>query len=267
VIASLPMYDLPEMRRAVDDWWRGLRGALGRAGVAAVPEVLTRNGSLEQLWLAPDLLISQTCGYPLTHALAGRVRLVATPCYGAPGCDRADYASIVLVREDHPAAGLADLRGGVCAINGRSSHSGYNALRAEIAPLAGGEAFFSRVIESGGHLASAALVARGEADVCAVDCVTHALVGRYRPAALAGTRVLTVSASAPGLPYVSRADAGADLVARLREALQRAVSDPALAAAREDLLLDDIQVLGLEEYARITAMEEAAAAAGYPELH
>ena len=46
---------------------------------------------------------------------------------------------------------------------------------------ASGGRFFSRVVTSGSHPASVAAVARGEADVAAIDCVTYALLDRYLP--------------------------------------------------------------------------------------
>jgi hypothetical protein len=83
---------------------------------------------------------------------------------------------------------------------------------------------------------------------------------------LAGTRVLCRTPAAPGLPYVTRRDADADQLARLRAGLQRAMADPALTTVRDSLMLADIAVLPLSAYDRITAMESVAVAAGYPEL-
>ena len=110
------------------------------------------------------------------------------------------------------------------------------------------------------------MVTGGEADVAAIDCVTHALIARHAPEELAGTRVLTRIASAPGLPYVSRIDASDDLVARLRAGLARAVADPDLGAVREALLIRDFEVLALAAYERMPEMEAEAAGAGYPVL-
>ena len=36
-VASLPMYDLPELRAATDAWWRGLAQAFRREGIADLP--------------------------------------------------------------------------------------------------------------------------------------------------------------------------------------------------------------------------------------
>jgi ABC-type phosphate/phosphonate transport system substrate-binding protein len=260
------MYDFPEVRDATDAWWRGIASALKRAGLENVPNGLARDPDSE-VWHSPELLLSQTCGYPLTHELAGVVELVATPAYSADGCSGADYCSLVVVSDESPAEGLEDFRGAVCAYSRRDSHSGYNALRAMVAPLAGGGAFFSSVVESGEHALSIELVATGQADVCAVDCVTHALIARYRPAALAGTRVMGETECAPGLPYVTRVGVDGDTMSRLRDGLQLAISDPALAEVRDALLLADLHVLGYDAYRRIDDMENAARAAGYAEIH
>src|SRR5690606_16819606 len=121
VRASLPMYDLPGLEAATDAWWAGLAAAFRAEGLADVPERLTREDDHAALWTAPDLLFSQTCGYPLTHALAGRVRLVATPVYDCPGCGGGTYRSEILVRADDPARSLADLRQRRAAVNAADS--------------------------------------------------------------------------------------------------------------------------------------------------
>jgi ABC-type phosphate/phosphonate transport system substrate-binding protein len=170
------------------------------------------------------------------------------------------------VPADHPATGIADLRGAHCAVNGLESQSGYNALRALIAPYARDGRFFGKVTVTGAHAESIARVASGEIDVAAVDCVTHALLARHRPAALAGTRVLCRTASAPGLPYVTGGAADDDRVRRLREGLRAALEDPELADARETLMLAGIAELPLSAYGRIVEMENEAIAAGYARI-
>lgn len=265
-IANLTMYDLPEVAAANDVFWAGMARALAREGLDDVPAALTRGADLDKLWRGSDLLFSQTCGYPLVHAYKDTLRLVATPVYNAPGCEGPDYVSMIVVRVDENARGLADLRGRIAAINSATSQSGYSALRSAVAHLSHKGRFFARVVESGGHPNSLAMVAAGEADVCATDCVTHALLARHRPEALAGLRVLALSPSAPGLPYVTRAAAGDDLVARLRAALFAALEDPDLASARQDLFLAGAEVLPLSGYRRILDLKEGAEALGYAEV-
>jgi ABC-type phosphate/phosphonate transport system substrate-binding protein len=264
--ASLPMYDLPEVRSALAALWAGLARHLAREGVPDVPRALAYGASLDALWSSPDLLFSQCCGYDLLNGYAGALHPLATPCYSAPGCVGPAYASVVVVAENSPARSLEDLRGGVCAINGWSSQSGMSALRAVLAPLSRDGRFFARIEVSGSHRASLAMVARGEADVAAIDCVVHALLVRHRPVAVAGTRPLGQTPQAPAPPFVTRAAAGDATVARLRTALCRAFDDPALEAARADLLLAGIEVLPLAAYHRIKGFERFAARRGYPVL-
>ena len=191
--ASYPMYELPENRDAVDVWWSGLARCLRSAGCERVPDRLERRDDAPARWCDDDLLFSQTCGYPLTHALKGRVRVIATPCYRAPGCDGPSYSSAIVVRADDPAQDLADLAGRRAAFNAPHSQSGYNALRHRLAPIARGKPFFSACLETGGHAASLAAVADGRADVAAVDCITWALLRRYRPDSISPLRILAMS--------------------------------------------------------------------------
>jgi len=265
-VASLPMYDLPELRAATDAWWQGLAHAFRREGIADVPDRLDRRASYQEVCSRPDLLFSQTCGYPLVHALTNRVALVATPHYRAEGCEGPNYCSVVVVGADSAARTIEDLRGARCAVNGLDSQSGYNALRALVAPHVDHGRFFGGVAVTGGHRASIARVAAREADIAAIDCVSYALLARHRPQALTGVRVLGRTASAPSLPYITRAGADADLLRRLRGGLDRALGDPGLAEARDALLLDGAAVLPLAAYDRIDELEQAAIAAGYPQI-
>lgn len=258
------MYDLPAVRAATDAWWQGLARHLRSAGIAEVPAALARDPVPD--WTADDLLFSQTCGYPLTHALVGRVVPLCTPAYKAPGCDGAWYVSALVVRADGDATGLADLRGGTCAFNAPDSHSGCNVLRRMIAPLAGGEAFFAGVVETGSHIASIDSVADGQVDICAVDAVTHELVRRHEPVRLVGTRVLEYSPRAPGLPYIAGPAASADDRARMRDAVFSALADPGLATTRETLLITGAEGIPTEAYDIIPAMENEAIGLGYPHL-
>ena len=260
------MYDLPEVRWAHDALWDAIAARLRDAGVADVPAELTRDCALSDHWASPDLLLSQTCGYPLVTRFAGRLTVIATPVYRAPGCEGPTYRSAFVVAESSAARDLSDLRGAVCAVNERTSHSGMNALRAAIAPLAGGAPFFREVRLTGAHVASVASVQVGEADVCAIDAVTHALLARHRPAALEGTRVLGLSTSAPALPYVTRARASAGEIASIRDALAAAIGAPELSAAREALLLERFEPSNEAGYARIAEIEAEAIALGYADL-
>ena len=263
---GLPMYDPPELRATVDAWWAGLARAFRAEGVLNVPGRLDRSLSLDALWGAPDLLVTQTCGYPLVGAWSDRLQYLATPRYAALGCEGANYCSWIVVAADSPARRLEDLRGARCSINGRNSHSGYNTLRALVAPLACNGRFFGSVSVSGGHSESFTQLERGEVDVAAIDCVTHALLSRCRPQAIAATRIIGQTVSAPGLPFATRIDAEPELVERLRAGLFRAFDDPALASLRKELLIVGLDVLPPGAYGCIAEMEADAKRRCYLEM-
>jgi len=266
MIASLPMYDWPEVRKATDALWQGIACHLAANGFAGVPAALERGRERDEQWRSPDLLLSQTCGYPLTHALAGRVDLVATPCYGARGCEGADYRSLVVVARAGKASGLADLRGRTAACNSDDSMSGMLALKAVVAPLSRGRRFFGRVIESGSHLASMYAVADGEADVAAIDCVSFALAERHHPDLVKRLKVIAETPRVPGLPLVTARGRSPGERARLARALADAFADPALAAARADVFITGLEFTSLSAYQAILDLEAAADATGYTRL-
>jgi hypothetical protein len=103
--ASLPMYDLPEVRAATAAFWASLAGNLRRHGLADVPDKLVHDRPVSELWSDPDLLISQCCGYDVMHRYRSRLLPVATPEFAAPGCQGGTYSSMVVVAYDCPFEG------------------------------------------------------------------------------------------------------------------------------------------------------------------
>lgn len=249
MIAALQMYDWPELRAATDAWWAGLARHLG------VDFPLSRPDDFTAPWFRDDLLLGQTCGYPFTHALNGKVTLIATPHYAADGCAGADYRSILFAREKKP---LAAYRGGIAAVNTPDSMSGMLALKSVFAPFAEKGSFFASAVETGGHLASLTAVREGKADVCAIDCVCVELARRDRPSALEGLIEIARSPAVPGLPLITRRGE----VGKIRQALGEAFADPSLESARQALLLSGFSILDAKDYDRILALEAEVDAAG-----
>jgi ABC-type phosphate/phosphonate transport system substrate-binding protein len=266
MLASLPMYDFPELAAASAGWWAGLRRHFQAQGVPGLPDTLMPVADPIGHWNDTASVFSQTCGYPMTHALAGKVRLLATPRYAAPGCAGSTYVSWVVVRTDDPVESFAGLRGRRPAFNGRDSQSGYNVLRALAAPLASDGHFFGPGIESGAHRKSIAMVKARTADVATIDCVSFALIAEVAPEEVAGLRVLCASAAAPALPYVTAASTDEATVERLQAGILAACDDPELAAVRHALLIEGCEILALSCYDVILEIERDALARGYPEL-
>ena len=55
----MPMYDIPEVRKALDDLWCGLSCSLRREGLSNVPKKLLHGLDVNVLWDDPMLFFSQ----------------------------------------------------------------------------------------------------------------------------------------------------------------------------------------------------------------
>jgi ABC-type phosphate/phosphonate transport system substrate-binding protein len=256
-VASLPMYDAdPE---AVDAWWRAIARALRAQGLADVPEFLDRPADLHAHWRDPRLLLSQTCGYPLVTTLRRTVQVVGAFRYTAPGCSGIDYRSDLVARDDDAEA-IERYRGRVAAINSPDSHSGCNALRGFVAPLARGGAFFGGQVISGSHRGSLAALRAGTADIAAIDCISLAGLRRQDPALLRGLRVVGSTAAAPGLPLVTSATTSPANLGALRSALHSACIDAQAADARAALFIGGFEVVPVQAWQVIDDVRESAKA-------
>ena len=261
LVASLPMYDAD--RPAVETLWRAIARRLRDDGVAGVPEALAWPGDdLDDHWLRADLLLSQTCGYPIVDHLRGRVQLVGTFRHTVEGCDGIRYSSKLVVREDDPGTSIADFRGRTAAYNAANSQSGYHGLLALVAPLAEGGRFFGRAVPSGAHARSIELVKSGAADIAAIDCVSLAAFARVRPASLRGLRVIGATGTAPGLPLITAAATPPDVLAALRRAVAGVFDDDALADVRAALFLDGFEVVPPDTYEFVAELRRQALALG-----
>ena len=237
------MYAEPELRPTIERWWTGVAGHLRDHGVTDVPDALFWSEDRYRAWRSPDLVFSQTCGHPLVHSVGSFVQVVATPHYEAPGCEGPRYRSFVLVREDTGDRSIGALRGKRLAVNGRDSWSGYRVWRRILSASVDVEEVFGDVVITGSHRESVRSVREGRADVCAVDCVSHALLGERTPDERAGTRILGRSPLQPALPFITGAATTEGELVRIRKGLFAALADPGLAEARGTLLLTGASVL------------------------
>ncbi len=261
---ALPMYRVTSaLGLAWDALLQAVMAGLRQRGWSDAMQIETAPDELMDFWRSPDLLLSQTCGYPLVTALQHTVQVLAVPEFDLPGCTGVRYCSAIVVPQ-HGARTLQELRGAVAAVNGPHSHSGMNALRHAIAPLARDGRFFSKVLLSGSHMSSLALVQRGEADVAAIDCVSYALTARHAPERVTGVRVLQYSEPAPGLPLIASTRLDAGQVSDLLDVLTSLhTSAPAL---MESVSIRRFVGIGLADYEPILDQARLACEQGYPEL-
>ncbi|CCD38427.1 ABC-type phosphate/phosphonate transportsystem,periplasmic component [Candidatus Paraburkholderia kirkii UZHbot1] len=221
---------LERVRANLADWLNARDDTL--AIVDPAPE-------LTAFWLRDDVLLSQTCGYPLVHALADRVRLVAAPSIEA-------------------------CRGLRAAYNADDSNSGMNLLRHAVVPFARDGRFFGSVTQTGSHLASLRALAENRADIAAIDCVILAFVQSHLPELAGAVRVLGTTASVAALPFIASTRVPEEAIDTLLRALTDALDQDA-ALARQ-LRLKGFLKRTPSDYAPILACERDAIALGYPRL-
>ncbi len=263
-LASLPMY--LANRPAVAALWELLRQALADAGMERLPPDLTWPQDYHAHWLETDLLLSQTCGYPLTDDLAGKVQLLGAFAYDAPQCSGIACRSVLVARAEHGHLELEGFRGLRAAFNAPNSQSGYNAFRALVAPLATQGRFFASALETGGHGASVAAVREGRADLASIDCVTFAALARYTPQATEGLCIVATTEVYPGLPLITAKGTSAAEIALIQTALRALMASAAAAPTLQALSIVSFEVPEPNAYQRCVDMRESAQALAYPLL-
>ena len=261
--AALPMYFPP--REALQAFWAALAGLLRADAcipVGAIPAELSQAADCHAQWLEPDLLLSQACGYPLVTQLAGRVQLVGTFAYDAPGAQGTQCRSQLICRAGERRHSLVEFAGCTLAFNDTISQSGYNALRALVAAQTTQRPFFGARLQTGAHYRSIEAVRLGQADMAAVDAVSWALWQRSHAGLAGELQVFGQTESYPGLPLISALQTAPETLAALRRCLRQIATDAAFATLRAPLLIHGFEATGLGDYQRCLELQEQAFAQG-----
>jgi ABC-type phosphate/phosphonate transport system substrate-binding protein len=199
MIASLGMYDFGPAQAANDRLWALVRDGLRDRGLDT-PDGLSRGADAYwEAWQSPDLILSQTCGYPFRARLHDKVTYVGTPDYGVDGCPPGHYRSVFVARADDPRQTLQDFDGAGLAYNEPLSQSGWAAPQNHAAKLG---IRLPPILRTGAHRLSAEAVAEGRADIAALDAVTFALMQEV-DAVARRLRVVGQTDPTPGLPYIT----------------------------------------------------------------
>lgn len=259
---ALPMYDVSPPETAA------LGGALcellATRGLQA--QQIWPQSDLLTHWRRDDLLLSQTCGYPLVTQLPD-VQLVGCFHYLAPGCEGFRYRSLLVARDEEHGTSLADFRGRRAVCNSADSQSGYNVLRYLVSQLPGEGRFFAQTPHfSGSHRQSLVALHNRTADIAAIDCVTFALLQRYEPSLLRGLSVIAQSPPAPGLPLMTAQQTSAVTLASIREALQQLVSDARFREICAAALIGGFSVVTRQDYSVLLTWRDEATARGVTQL-
>lgn len=257
--AELLMYVAPAQVREANEQW------LTRI-LELLQATLRDAGGMEllELFRSPDLLLTQTCGYPLLTQLQGQVQVVGRPRYEWPDSSAGRHCSVIVGRETDPRVELVDFKGSRGVINDRHSNSGMNLFRHRLTPLQQDGRFFASVATSGAHQQSLRWVREGWADLASIDSVTFAYLARYAPAEVAGLRIVARTAISPNLPYITALSAGSAGAERIREAMNLALQQ--LPQVSATLGLQEVLPASETDYQVVIGYQREASAAGYEVL-
>lgn len=215
---GLPMYDFPALSSAHDALWSRVSHHLG----SPLPP-LPHNGRTAELWKSPNLLVAQTCGYPLISELnSSGVQVLGAFEYDIPSAAGPTYCSQIISKFGYGVRAAVAPASARVAVNSRNSLSGWLSLVAYL----GSEP--KNILETGAHRASIAAVMKGEADLASIDAVTFRILQDIAPEELNGIEVIGQGPRVPCLPLIAGKDVPAEQVVAWRDALAAAVPDKAL---------------------------------------
>ena len=258
-LAELLMYTAPETIRRANERW--LARILERLGTSR------RNAeglSLMDLWLSPQLLLTQTCGYPLMTALRGKVRVLGRPRYELPDSSGGNHCSLLLSRADDQRRTLPAFFGSRGVINGEDSNSGMNLLRQRLASLHRDGQFFAAVGTSGSHRESLRWLRQDLADLAAIDSVTFAYLARHAADEVVGLRIVARSAFSPTLPYITAASTSAEQAEEIRQVMNQTLDE--LPEVAQILGLREVLPAGEVDYEVVLDYQRDAEGLGYGQL-
>lgn len=218
--ASLAMYPFDGLRSAYDALWTAIRDRLRAAGVDDVPDHLDWDVDLHASWADPQLLLGNTCGWPLVTELEGTVAVVGSFDMQVPFAADGRYRSVLVAAKPLPLAEWRTRPDTVLAVNTLDSLSGWVSLAHEWGAVP------DHPMVTGGHLHSMRAVASGAAHVASIDAVSFEHIVQSEPMT-GGVHVIGHGPVVPTLPLVCAAQ-HAHLVPAVRDAVAGAVADPSL---------------------------------------
>jgi ABC-type phosphate/phosphonate transport system substrate-binding protein len=243
-IASLAMYPFAAQRPAYDRLWDGVRARLSF-------EAPTLDWDLDPLAACrrDDLLLGQTCGWPLVTELASTVRVVGTFDCDVDGAFDGTYRS-VLVSGTGDALDVIlhrpDLRVGA---NAPDSLSGWISLRSAAATAG---VSLDEIEWTGAHAASVEALRDGRVHLAAIDAVSWVHLGGTGT----GLSVVGHGPRIPCLPLVTSGSSPDSIVEALRGALGETVHDPAMAETCATLKIRDFLARDLADYQGLSELAE-----------
>lgn len=217
MIASLGMYPFAHLRDAYDQLWAAVRARFDSA-----PDALSHELDLHSVWHHPDLLVGQTCGWPLVTSLPDVVTVGAFDVR-VPFAAAGRYRSVIVASKPLSISHWRDDAATVVAVNGFGSLSGWVSMCDVWGDLP------AHLLETGAHVESVRAVAEGRAQLASIDAMSFEFIADTMPMLAGRVHIVGHGPSVPSLPLVM-APAHAHRLTELRAAFADAVADPALAS-------------------------------------
>jgi ABC-type phosphate/phosphonate transport system substrate-binding protein len=246
---SLPMYDFPEfasattrlVARVVEEV-----SSLGEPVVVDTPENAMHHGLIEH-WESDATYLSQSCGLPFVEQLHRYADVIGTIRWTGISDERGWYRTVIVVRADHPARTVEQLKGARPVISNTQSLSGWCSLGWALAQVTSDPGFVQPYRVGERHTGSLQLLQDNEADFASIDPATFSILSRHRAELVQNLRVIGHGPLVPATPlHVSKIrDASLEDV---RAAVARAFADPSLADVRDVIGIDSFVGLDNVEY-------------------
>ena len=241
-IASLAMYPFNNLRPSFEELWDDVRS---RLSFAAPP--LDWETDPDDACRRPDLVLGQTCGWPLFTELASVVHVVGTFDYAVDDAVDGTYRSVLVTPLDSDVSDILhrpDLR---VAVNAPQSLSGWISLQSVALALG---VTLDAVEWTGAHARSLEALRAGRCHLAAIDAVSWSFLDQR------DLRVVGQCPRIPCLPLVTSRSSSPAIVDELRGALSGAVSDPPMASTCATLKIRSFLPRELEDYQGVSELLE-----------
>ena len=250
--ASFPMYDFPWLAEAHEALWAEIAAGLVRRGWQDVPVSLHHQADVHTLWHEHELLISQSCGWPLVDELAGKVVTIGAFEYDVASADGPTYHGQLLMRAGSSRPSADALPTVTAAVNSFASLSGWVSLVHAFPELSG--VWPGRLLETGSHEGSMAALQRGEVDLAMIDAVSLAQFRAGRPESLAGLIVVGEGPRIPCLPIIGPLAFTDVQIAGIRAAITEALASDRGREAAKPLLIKRFHARDFDDYRPVQAL-------------
>lgn len=241
-IASLAMYPFTEVQPAYDKLWDGVRRRLSFEAPALDWDV-----AADVACRRPDLILGQTCGWPLITELRSIVTVVGTFDCDIAGGAEGTYRSVLVTGRSDTLVDILrspDLR---VVANSPDSLSGWISLQAVAAEHG---VHLDNIDWSGAHAKSIEVLRDHRADLAAIDAVSWSHLDRT------GLSVVGEGPRIPCLPLVTSGSSPAAVITELRGALADTVADPTMADVCATLRIRGFVDRQLADYEELSALAQ-----------